>query len=416
MLRFEVGVLSSIPVQYLGTSINVTGQIINHPATQDGEQSFYLRIDTINSKPVAIPYKILIQTFPFPTFEYGAVVQAVTMLTADDSTYLRYLRKDGIVAIGQTRSEVELVDAPHTSLLGGLYQFRDFISQRINTLFPEPSAGLMNGLLLGLRVQLPDDFKDYLKNSGTTHIIALSGFNITIIAGFLLFLARPLRREWALVAAAIGILLFVLMTGASSSVTRAAIMGWIMLLTLWWGRRRHGLNAVLVAGAGMVMINPYILQYDIGFQLSLAATIGIITLVPLITPQLRRVPRVLSEVIATTLAATAMTLPLAAFHFGGVSVIALLANLVVLPLIPWTMLVGFISLVITLVIPWAAVNVLGVITAKLVVLIITWFGSLPFAFLETPSLSVWAPIGYYLGLLIIYWWLCEKKRIRQIYA
>jgi competence protein ComEC len=334
-------------------------------------------------------------------------------MTHDESSYLRYLRKDGVVAIGQTNSEIEVLSASPPSLLGGLYQFRDFVSVRINSLFPEPTSGLMNGLLLGLRVQLGDDLKANLKNSGTTHIIALSGFNITIIAGFFLFLARPLKKNWALVLAAFGILLFVLMTGASSSVVRAAIMGWILLMTKWWGRRIHSMNAVLVAGAIMVLLNPYILQYDIGFQLSLVATIGIIALVPVFSPYLKVLPTVFGEITATTISATLLTLPLVAFHFGGFSSVSLFSNLLILPLIPIVMLVGFLSLLLAIIIPLPVINIVGVAGAKIIVWLINWFGSLNVAFIGTPNVSVWIPLIYYLSLLLIYWWWNDKKR-RQV--
>lgn len=409
MIRFEIGTLNQIPVQYLNEPIAVSGRIVSHPEIQNGQQSFYLATNTIDEAPNK--YKILLQTFPLPVFEYGTTVSTVVLLKADEeSSYLRYLRKDSVVAIAQTKSEVELIKEPSPSLLGSLYKFRDNVSTRINSLFPEPTAGLMNGLLLGLRIQLSDDLKENLKNSGTTHIIALSGFNITIIAGFLLFLARPLRRNWALVLAGLGILLFVLMTGASSSVTRAAIMGWILLMTMWWGRRRHSMNAVLVAGAIMVLLNPYILQYDIGFQLSLVATIGIITLVPLLTPLLKWLPTVLSEITATTISATLLTLPLVVFHFGGFSSVSLLSNLLILPLIPLVMLVGFVSLILAIMIPFSGINVLGVAGAKIILWLINWFGSLNVSFVETPNVSVWGPVFYYLILIIIYNWWHDKKR------
>lgn len=399
MIRFEIGTLNQIPVQYLNEPIAVSGRIVSHPEIQNGQQSFYLLTDMIDEAPNK--YKILLQTFPLPVFEYGTTVRTVLTLKADnESSYLRYLRKDSVVAIAKTKSEVELIKEAPPSLLGSLYIFRDSVSMRINSLYPEPASGLMNGLLLGLRVQLSDELKENLKNSGTTHIIALSGFNITIIASFLLFLARPLKRNWALVLAGVGILLFVLMTGASSSVTRAAIMGWILLMTMWWGRRRHSFNAVLVAGAIMVLINPYILQYDIGFQLSLVATIGIIALVPLITPWLWWLPKVLGEIVSATISATVLTLPLAVFHFGGFSSMALVSNLLILPLIPWVMLVGFVSLILTMLIPLSAINIFGVMGANIILWIINWFGEFRTAFVKIPDASVWVPVIYYSILLL----------------
>lgn len=410
MFRFEQGLLTPLSPLHLDRSVTLSGRIVSHPEFQDNRQSFYLQIETLDEEVMRGRPKILLQTFSRTAVAYGTAVTAAASLQADvDSSYLRYLHKDGVVAIGQASGDIEIVTTAPPSLLGGLYWFRDVVSTRINTLFPEPSAGLMNGLLLGLRAQLSDELKTNLKNSGTTHIIALSGFNISVIAGFLLFLAQPLKRHWALVVAGVGILLFVLMTGASSSVVRAAIMGWIMLMTLWWGRRHYGLNAVLVAGAIMVLLNPYILQYDIGFQLSLVATLGIIVSVPRLSLYLRWLPKILSEIVATTIAATIFTLPLVTFHFGGFSLVSLITNLLVLPLIPPVMLVGFATVLVMLIIPWSGINLVGVAGAQLILGLINWFGSWRLAFVSTPHISVWGPVVYYLLLFIGYLRSHDKK-------
>lgn len=192
------------------------------------------------------------------------------------------------------------------------------------------------------------------------------------------------------------------MAGAPASVVRAAIMAWVMLIAALWGRRRDTANAILLAAVSMVAVNPLILQFNIGFQLSLTATVGIIYLAPVFLHWFRWWPSILQTAAATTLSATLSTLPLIAFHFGGLSSVALATNILVVPLVSFLMLFGFATMLLAAILPgWQWLGLPAVWLSGLVMGIINWFGRLPLAYLPVPPLSPLIPVVYYLGMVLI---------------
>ncbi|MFH1392613.1 MAG: ComEC/Rec2 family competence protein [bacterium] len=212
----------------------------------------------------------------------------------------------------------------------------------IEKILPEPQASFLAGLLFGLDKNIPKDLLEDFNKTGTRHIIALSGYNITIIASlimsFLLWLG--FWRKHAFYLSIIAIIFFVLVTGASASVVRAAVMGILVLIAQQFGRLSNPRNLLASAAFLMILKEPSGLLDNIGLQLSFAATIGIIYL----SPYLKKLP----EILRTTLSAQIAVSPLILFYFKQISLISPIANLLVLPIIPITMLFGFIALAISL--------------------------------------------------------------------
>jgi competence protein ComEC len=176
------------------------------------------------------------------------------------------------------------------------------------------------------------------------------------------------------------------MVGASASVVRAAIMGIIMLTALQVGRLPHSGIAILLSAALMCAVNPLILRWDVGFQLSFLAVAGIVYIEPLLKPFMVRLLRFtpLASLVAATLAAQIAVLPLLLFQFGTLAVYTLPVNVLVLPLVPITMALGFASGSVGLL--WSFVGALigqaAWLVASLQLIIIQWFSELPYAALE----------------------------------
>lgn len=217
--------------------------------------------------------------------------------------------------------------------------------ERVNVVIreglPDPEAGFLSGILLGDRARLSEELKEALNRTGTTHLIAVSGFNVAVVIAFIWLLRGwvPYRLLLALSGAAV--LGFVLLVGLSSSVVRAAIMGSLVLVAKGLGRPAVAGRLLVLAAASMAAWNPWILVDDLGFQLSFAATAGIIWLEPLLTPWLGRyLPGKLAGLFGVTLAAQLATEPLIIASFGRLSLISILVNAVVIPLIPLAMLAG----------------------------------------------------------------------------
>lgn len=225
---------------------------------------------------------------------------------------------------------------------------RTKIEQRINRILPEPQASFLAGILLGKKRALSEELLEKFNRTSTTHILVVSGYNITIIGaiiiGFLNFLTIP--RKYSFWLALLGIIGFVWLVGLSPPVIRAAIMGILILMAIRMGRLYNITNALVLTACLMLLYDPYQLLHNISFQLSFAATIGIVYLYP----RLQK----LGEILGTTLSAQLAVFPFIAYYFGQISIIAPIANLLVLPVIPIAMLFGFLAIILGSFFAWPA--------------------------------------------------------------
>jgi competence protein ComEC len=266
----------------------------------------------------------------------------------------------------------------------------------------------MAGLLIGSRSSLPDNVLNDFRTSGVSHIVAISGYNITIIAS-MIFAAtcRYLGRTRSFWLVTVVLIVFTIMTGASASVIRATIMG-IMALTAKQVGRVGSISGVwLLAGFMMMIANPMVLVYDAGFQLSFLATAGLMWISPFISKYLRWVPETvgLRDSLASTLSATALTLPIMISNFRQVSLISPLVNMLILPLVPIIMAIGAviigvaaISATLSQVLGWFAWLGLSYILG-----VTHWLGNIPYAAMaiSRPAATIWLIIyAGGLGLII----------------
>ena len=204
---------------------------------------------------------------------------------------------------------------------------------------PEPEASYAKGILLGDRSGMSYELRQAFRRTGTSHLTALSGYNVTVIAEYLGVLSRGIAVP------ALGIIFFVLATGAASSLVRAAIMGVLVLVVRRAGYHYMAGRALLYAVVVMLFWEPTILFGDIGFQLSVAATAGIIFLVPYFDTLFSLVPKRFGarEAIATTIAAQITTLPLIIFYFGLPSIVSIPANILIIITMPLAMAFAFVG-------------------------------------------------------------------------
>jgi len=277
----------------------------------------------------------------------------------------------------------------------------------INHLLPEPQASLLSGILLGNDLGLPQDLKEDFRTTGTSHIIAISGFNIAIIAGILLrgsrYFVAYRTSAWI---ALFGIALYTILVGAEASVVRAAIMGALFIVAVQFlGRPTFIPAALFTAALGMTLVNPHAL-WDVGFQLSFMAVLGLMfyigpwsrRLENRLQPRLdldnaRRTTRMISDVFLTTMAATLMTLPVILYHFGTLSLISPIVNLLILPAQPGIMIWGGLATILGMILP-----VLGQLPAWVAWLFLTYTINLVRFFADLPLTTV--PISIPLSALI----------------
>jgi len=273
-------------------------------------------------------------------------------------------------------------------------------------LLPEPQAGFLNGLLVGGGARSPE-LKAAFIATGTAHVMALSGYNITMIGRWFEWILGVLRfgRRLRWLGVSLGLIAFTIMTGAASSLVRAAAMNIIMTIGLACGRRSVQGRLLVYAAGTMLFITPTLFRTDIGFLLSIAAMLGLIFLVPIIEPITGFLPKRfnIAKTAAETAAATTATLPVALAAFGQVSFIALPANLLLLPFVPPTTAVGFVAAGIAAIFPQAA-TVLGLIVSAFTnydISLIKLLSRLPGASMNNVLFGPFAALLMSLGLVYV---------------
>lgn len=323
--------------------------------------------------------------------------------------YPNYLRVQGI-SVQMSYAEVEVVEQAHWSLLSMLFSIKHSFESSLGRLLPEPEGALMAGMLLGEKQSIPKEVTDAFVASGLVHIVVLSGYNIAIVADAVFRVLAPLPRGVQFGVGGVLMLFFALMAGTGAATVRALIMALIALLARYYNRSALALRALAVAVVIMVFWNPLVLLYDPSFILSVLATFGLITLSPWVEgwlpKKLAHIPLVRS-ITASTIAVQLFLLPALLYFSGVLSFFALPANMLVLPIIPTTMLLGFIAGSLGLLSP-----LFGFVPALCTEMLLSWVlwiaattASLPFSVTIIPEFSGWILCAAYVPLT----WFAIKK-------
>lgn len=303
--------------------------------------------------------EVRIYTTVLPRYEFGDKIRFVGVVEKSPSGRLNTLSFPDISVIGKDNEGV---------LRPLLFGVKDSLVSNLERVLAPEQAALASGLLFGERAQFSNEFEEAMRKSGTTHIVALSGYNVAIIVLLLSStLSYIVSRRHAFWISIGGIIAFVAMTGAEASVVRAGIMGIIAMLAERESRLYSFRNAITLTAFVMLLFNPRLLVFDLGFQLSFAALLGIVYLYPLFKRWLggflERGAGVFNwkHNLFQTLSAQLAVLPIVIASFGYFSPMALVANVLILEFIPLTMalafstaIAGYLSFVLSLVIGWAA--------------------------------------------------------------
>lgn len=345
----------------------------------------------------------------YPRFSYGDVVEMSCVLKKpepiEEFHYEKYLARYGVYAICSRPYINALNQKEGNTAMRTILSFKEMVATRINELWHEPYASFMAGLLYGYRGGL-GSLDELFKRSGVTHIVAISGYNITMISTILIkffsYLLIPRKTAFWLII--IGIICFLIFAGLSASVVRAGIMGIIVLIAQQLGRPSRIANVLLLTALCMAIENPYVLLYDAGFQLSFISTIGLIYFSPLLEPYTKYIPDkfALRESFTSTMSAIIATLPLILFQFNRLSIVAPIVNVLILWLIPWIMGIGFFAVVFSYIfLPLGiAISWIAYMGMEYIVRIVSFFAAFPFA-----TVDIKIPLVYmcilYVGLVYL---------------
>lgn len=292
----------------------------------------------------------------------GTIVSVVT----NNKTYIRTsetLIRRGILYEVQLPEIRSIEHGKGNYFYMKLYSFGDTIKRIINVYVREPSAGFINGILLGEKHGLSDEWYDKFTSIGLTHVIVLSGYNLAIIFAWTRI---ALRRTPFLVqhlCAAFAVIALMLVSGAEAPAVRAAILVLTASLAALLRRQEDAGYFLSLTVLLMLLWNPFYLLYDISFQLSVAATYGLTYLAPALGRHVLKEPKFVHSLVRDTMSAQISVLPLQLFYFGAFSWISLFANLLILPFIPILMILGTLVFV-SSIIPFLALCI-GTLTTLL---------------------------------------------------
>lgn len=325
-----------------GRNVVLSGWVTDDP--QRGEKFTRAVFETDSAK-------ILLTLPHFPEVKYGDRLQIEGKLKEPenfaDFDWKSYLAKDNIYFEMFLPKILSREEGGGFWLKRFLFRVKHDFLENLSRVLPEPHGSFLAGLTVGEQSGLPQKLEEDFRKIGVIHIIVLSGYNISVIADSMLKLINflPLAKIFRTLSASFGIAMFAVLTGGSSTVARAAIMGVLLLFARHSGKVYQALSALLFAAFVMVLVNPKILRFDVSFQLSFLATAGLIFLVPKLETYFEWFPNFwkLREHLLATLSTQIFVLPLLLSIGGTFSWVTIPANLLILSAVPATMFFGFLT-------------------------------------------------------------------------
>jgi competence protein ComEC len=370
--------------------------------------------------------KILVTTNLYPAHNYGDELEIKCKLKApepfNDFAYDKYLARYDIYSVCyypeikkvKTRGNLSL----RNLVLSKIFSLKNKLSEKIGQGMNEPEASLAKGIILGERANIDQNINDNFSRTGLTHLIAISGMNISILAimAMNLLIYAGLWRRQAFYLAAIFLFLYIILIGAPASAARALIMGVLTLYALSVGRLSKPTNLLAFAAALMILFNPRILRYDIGFQLSFLAILGIVYFYPKIDGWLTekgwKKIILARQALSLTLAAQIFTLPIIGVNFSIISLISPLANLLAI----WTMPIVMVNVLAVLPLSFIFPNfpflffLPAQIILKYLILVAETLAKIPYAYLKFDFKYIgWLAILYYVIVFYSYY-ICIKRK------
>jgi len=378
----------------IGKSVEVTGIITDAPDIRLSSQHLIFTPDSVDTD--------ILLTVPRDTdISYGDKLKITGILKEPENfitsagkefNYKRYLANQNIYFIIKN-PDIEIISQNNGNILKSyLFKLRNSFVKNIGKVILPPESDLASGLILGVRGGFDSDTRDEFISTGTIHIIALSGYNVTIVAEWIMKIFKIFFSQFvSIVFGIIVIILFIMMAGASSTSIRAGIMATIALFARMTGRNYDAGRALFIAALLMIVYDPRVIV-DISFELSFLATFGVLFITPKVINWVKFIPMKfgLRELFATTIAATLSVLPILLYSTGILSLVSLPANILILSFIPITMLFSFLVGIFGFITPILSFpfGFVAHLLLSYILFIIHFFASLSFASIIVPSFSI----------------------------
>jgi len=410
----------------LDGEVVLIGIVSDEPDIRGRSQKLTIKTEQLmaNNKEIKVAGKMLLTANRYPEYQYGDTLKITGKLETppvfEDFNYKDYLKKDGIYST-MNWPEIEFIGHHSGSPTKKfLFSFKNKFEESAQNFLSPPQEGILEALFFGDESNISQEWKDKFNLTGTRHITAVSGMNITIIAFLILSFALSLGlwRQQALYLSLFLLFLYIIMIGAPTSAIRAGIMGGLLMAAQYFGRLSLASRAVVFAAFFMLLFNPLFLTLDVGFQLSFLAIFGLIYFQPFLFNWFKQIPNPkifpIRTTLSATLAAQIFTLPILIYNFGQISFVSPFANILIVPILaPLTILIfvfgitGMLFYPLGLFFSW-----ITWLPLTYIVLVVDWFSKLSFASSAVKNLHwIWLIISY-LILAYLALWLKQREKLK----
>ena len=388
-----------------GFEVTISGRV-TEDVDSNTEGQLTVRLDSLSIGSQALPGSL------------WATINSGTDIKRSDIIKIKGKLAEGFGSFAGTMYRAQLLQIQRPQPGDVALTVRDGFSDSIRRAIPDPQASLGIGYLVGQKRALPLSLVEALKIAGLTHIVVASGYNLTILVRLARRLFEKISKYLATLFSALMIAGFIAVTGLSPSMTRAGLVAGLSLAAWYYGRRFHPLVLLPMAAAITVIIKPSYIWGDLGWQLSFAAFAGVMILAPLLQSYFfgNEKPGFIRQILGETISALILTAPILISAFGQISNVSIIANLLVLPLVPLAMLLTFIAGIGGLVVPSVA-DIIGLPAKWLLQYMISvadYLSKLPWAVSELAVSGIAASIFY--GIIIgvcVYLWRTTKYDLRD---
>ncbi len=409
--------------QYQDNYVYIYGKVVNDPDVNEDNTKLTVKCSYVelDGEKYGTGEKVLVSVSDGEKqWRYGDIVsvegvvyQPIGQMNDKGFSYASYLRAHGVAATMYCEEEQVRV---YRNEAGWPWKIKNFVLGKIDQFVPGDAGALLKGITLGDKSSFTPEMKTMFARAGISHIVVVSGMHMSILMLFVMYVCKRLRlKKWArAIAATVVVFFFMCMVGFTPSVLRAGITCIVAMLAILLRRKKDFLTTMAVAAAAVTLLNPYSL-FDVSFQLSFAATLGIVYLANPIKKLIDFLPDMLAEIIAMSVAANIATLPIVVWYFSDVSVIAVLTNVIVVPFVNILFIGTFFMAALGGIFPPIG-NVLGFLLgtlANMILYLVEQLAALPYATISLPQPPMIVNVYYY-AIVFAIWMLTERRRVTEM--
>ena len=357
MFRYLISIPKApdISSDIFSSKLEITGIIYEEPEESDLTRKLKIRITSGPKELIGL--KALVTSNLQPAYYYGDKIKIIGKLQKPEKIegfdYPAYLARFRIYLVGYKPYLEKIASGQGNRFFEIIYTVKEKFAESIKRGIPEPESSLFAALAFGIKTKLPAEVAADFSRTGVMHIVAISGQNMTIIASLLMNFALGLHltRRQAFWLASVFLILFTILIGLPASAVRASVMAFLVLWAMSLGRLNRSLNAVVLAAALMLLYNPSLFRYDIGFQLSFLAVLGLVFVAPYFEKIFFWLPDFLEikSSVSMTLSAQIFSLPIIINNFKILSLISPLANVMILPVFSFLLTLGLAGTIISII-------------------------------------------------------------------